>query len=64
MTSRYSQGKLCFPQFSKRSHWNRNLAASGHFTMFTQSTNFYTFYCHMLKSYRCLKVCDSSDRQK
>ena len=41
--------RACFTQFSTRIYWNKRLAASDIFAMFTQSINFYTFHCHMLK---------------
>ena len=43
-------GKNCFTQFSTIIYWNRSLAASDLFHMFTQSINFYAFHCQILKS--------------
>ena len=42
--------KLCFTHFSTRIYWNRSLAASDLFHMFTQPIKFYIFHCHILKS--------------
>ena len=38
--------KPCLTQFSKKNYWNRSLAASDLFHMFTQSINFHIFHCH------------------
>ena len=43
-------GNSVLPNFSTRTYWNRSLAASDIFPMFMQSINFYTFYCHIVKS--------------
>ena len=43
--------ELCFIQFSTRIYWNRSLAASDLFHMFTQSVKFSIFHTE----YRCLK---------
>ena len=57
-SSRYSHKiKLCFTQFRKKIYWNKTLAASDLFHMFTQSIKFYTFKCHILMS-------NSSNNQK
>ena len=42
--------KRCFPQFSARIYWNRRMAASDLFQMFTKPVKCYIFHCHMLKS--------------
>ena len=42
--------KLYFTQFSARIYWNRSLAASELFLIFTQSIKLYAFHCHTLKS--------------
>ena len=42
--------KLCYTQFSTRIYWNKSLAASELFHMFTQSVKTYTSYCCILKS--------------
>ena len=48
--------KLCFAQFTKRIYWNRSLADSDLFHMFTQSIKLYTFHCtDSIPEYRCLK---------
>ena len=47
-------GETVFYRFSTRVYWNLSLAASDLFPMFTQSINFYVFYCHINKEYRCL----------
>ena len=44
----YPQGKLFFSPFSTRIYWNRSLAASALFPMFTQSIKLYTFHYHIL----------------
>ena len=41
---------LCFTQFTTRIYWNRSLAASDIFYMFTQSVKYYSFHCPILKS--------------
>ena len=46
---RYSHGKLRFTQFSTRIYWNRSLAPSDLFHIFTQSIKFHWFQCHILK---------------
>ena len=64
-------GKLCFTQLSWRVYWNRSLASSEPFHLFTQSINFYTFHCRTLISIRfsrpevflrkgVLKICSKS----
>ena len=42
--------KLCFTQFSIRIYWNRSLADSDLFHMFTYLIKSYTFHYHILKS--------------
>ena len=42
--------KLCFTWLSTRIYWNRSLAVSGFFRMFSQSIKFYIFHSHLLKS--------------
>ena len=44
--------KLCFTQFSRVIYWNRSLAASDLFLMFTQSIN---IQLSQIKKYICLK---------
>ena len=41
--------KPCFIQFNTRIYWNRSLAASDLFCIFTQLIRFYTSHCHILK---------------
>ena len=50
-----------FYSFSTKIHWSRGLAASDLFFMFTQSINFYAFYCRISKMF---EKCYSSNRQK
>ena len=45
-----TQRENCFSQFSTRIYWNRSLAASDVFPMFTQSITFYIFL-HILLLY-------------
>ena len=42
--------KLCFIQCSTIIYWNRRLAASERFHMFTKPINFSKFHCHILKT--------------
>ena len=64
-------GKLCFTELSWWVYWNRSLASSEPFHLFTQSINFYTFHCRTLISIRfsrpevflrkgVLKICSKS----
>ena len=42
--------KLYFTQFSTRIYWNRSLAASDFFHVFTLTIKFYTFHCQIFKT--------------
>ena len=63
-TKRFTIFTGCFAQFSTRIYSDRILAASDLFLLFTQSVNFYTFYCLILKNTRCVKNVIRQNRNK